>query len=87
MLVVSGIFLAIAVAASDNRIAMATYSYILCSNCGGTGKAEAKACPRCEGARMVGALVDDELFAILGVEDTPDFAQPIDEMPALQQVR
>jgi hypothetical protein len=85
-MVVLGIFLAIAITASDNRIAVATYSYILCSNCGGTGKADAKPCPRCEGARMVGALVDDELFAILGVEETPDFAQPVDEMLALLQV-
>jgi len=35
---------------------------------------------------MVGALVDDELFAILGVEETPDFAQPVDEMLALLQM-
>ena len=74
------IFIAIAIAASDNRMAMATYSYILCSNCGGTGKAEAKVCSRCEGARMVGALVDDQLFAALGVAETPDLAQPFDEM-------
>ena len=84
-MIARGIFLAIAVAASDNRMAMATYSYILCSNCGGTGKADAKACPRCEGARMVGALVDDELFASMGVEETTDFMQAAEESMAMPE--
>ena len=44
---------------------MATYSYILCSKCVGTGKAAGGPCPQCQGARMVGALVKDDPYVML----------------------
>jgi hypothetical protein len=67
-----GFFLAIAIAASDNRNRMATYSYILCSKCGGTSKAVGGDCPQCAGARMVGALVSEDLYQSFEVSPAAD---------------
>ena len=53
--------------ASDKE-SMATYSYVLCSKCGGTGHAGDSRCPRCEGARMTGSFVDERLLRLLEVE-------------------
>jgi hypothetical protein len=55
------------VAASDKQIAMATYSYILCTNCAGSGKANGNECKQCLGARMTGAVVDEHLYRILEI--------------------
>ena len=52
---------------------MATYSYVLCSKCGGTGHASGTRCSRCEGARMTGSLVDERILQLLEVEGS-DFA-------------
>ena len=53
---------------------MATYSYILCSHCVGTGRSNEKSCPKCEGARMTGSIVDEHLYRILDIAccDVPD---------------
>ena len=64
---------------------MATYSYILCSNCGGTGWSNETACPKCEGARMTGALVDEHLFRILDVTCCDLLENDSNEQVALAQ--
>ena len=55
-------------AASDKHtIAMATYSYILCTNCAGSGKANGVACTQCLGARMTGTLIDEHIYRTLEI--------------------
>ena len=56
---------------------MATYSYVICSSCGGTSKAD-NACPRCQGARMVGTLVDDAMYRSFEVVEADDLVLALD---------
>ena len=65
---------------------MATYSYVLCSKCGGTGHASGSRCSRCEGARMTGSLVDERIFEMLEVECDENFVPAFSAENAVLQM-
>ena len=65
---------------------MATYSYILCTSCGGTGTTYEKTCPKCQGARMTAALVNEHLYRALDIAGCDALQSELNRLVELGQL-